>query len=198
MRVDEQRPFELHGPIEGLSLLDALENNELNGVCPELPGVYLWSRRISPTSQNLATQDAFTDWLDSELSRRQGIVTDDVKHMGAITWYVGGSKLRNEKKQALADAACTRENRKKIQGLLRSFDYHVTLYVGETDNICSRVKQHLTGASDFSARLAQYGYEWEIVGLRYALLPGWTVKQRQALERSLAILTLSPALSRAG
>ena len=190
--------FELHGAYRGDDLRDALDNDELMGLCPELPAVYLWSRRVSPTSQDITTQDAFMEWLATELQRTQGVVEDNVKHMGRITWHVGGASLRDGKRQALAEAAGTRENRKKIQALLSSFDYHVTLYVGETDNLYARVKQHLTGASGFSQRLQAHGYEWEKVGLKYALVPEWTQLQRQALERSLAILTLSPTTSRAG
>lgn len=189
---------ELSGPYAGDQLADAYRHNELDGFCDEGPGVYLWLRRISPTSEQIATQEAFLNWIRGELARSQGVVTDTLRHMGKMSLSVGGAHLDERKLKALGEVAGTRRERQHVQALLRQFDYTVSLYVGETQNVADRIRQHLAGQTDFSARLNEYGYAWGSVGLKYAVLDNWTASQRRALERSLAIFTLAPNTSRAG
>lgn len=186
-------------PIDGITLVDSFNNGELSGLCPAEPGIYFWLRRLSPTSQELATKERFLDWLNSALLKKQGVVNDRIKHIGRVELSIGGSELDTKvKKDSLSQLAETRKDRLALQKLFSYFDYTMILYVGESENIQQRILQHLSNRTDFSVRLKEMDYEWEELGLIYCVLPELAMPERRALERILSILLLAPATSRAG
>lgn len=190
--------IDLCGPYDGSRLIEAFYNNELEGYFNNEPAVYLWLRRLSPTGSQIATQETFLDWINAELKRPQGVVVDNLLHMGTMTFAVGGADLGTRKLEALSKIAETRMERQRIQTLLRAFDYTVALYVGESESLLGRMREHLSGRTDFAERMSTSGYTWESVGVKYVAVPEYTIAQRRALERSLSILMLAPATSRAG
>ena len=189
---------ELCGPFHGSELADAFSSGTLSHVVERGPAVYLWLRRLSPPSRAIANSDQFIDWLVNHLGRTQGVVEDQVRHLGGVQLRLGGATASPKKLETFSTLAKTRAGRRALQRLLSQFDYTVALYVGETDDLLVRIAQHLAGSTEFSRRILTLGYSWEELGLKYLPLIQSTAPERRALERALAILTLAPATARAG
>lgn len=199
-----QLEFELSDVLEGNLLSDALENQSLDGVleragCVGRPGVYVWLRRLSPKNHSIGTPSAFLEWIQGSVGRTQGEVKDRVRHIGHISFKLGGSTLSEKNVASLAEIGEDYAQAKQLQRLLRQFDYTQALYVGESADLGSRIREHVSGQSGFSDRLAAFGYGWEEVGLRFAALPEtMSISQRKAIERALAIWLIAPQTDRAG
>ena len=189
--------------IAGSELVQRFVDSTVDRVVPrETPGVYLWSRRtVSPTA-TLASYLLFSAWLTKQMMRTVGTVDGTLKHIGSMTLDLGGAgDLTESKLDSLAALGATRPGREVLRNVVSGVSHATTLYVGEADDLCARVGEHLRLETGFAQRAMGsegFGYEWPELALRFVKLPGSTKAERTTLERLLAILTLAPSTSRAG
>jgi hypothetical protein len=199
---DQERWLHVLGPFQGDALEQAHDAGGIDSVIdPEVAqigGVYLWTRKISPPSDAMANAGSFSEWLKEMLLRRQGVVSGPLSHVGQMELQLGGAGLTTEKWNAIEEISETYEQRKAVRSLLSEFDHKVVLYVGEAQCFETRLSSHLSGITGFSERRKLLGHQWSDLGLLLVPMPGSDKPQREALERTLAILTLAPLTSRAG
>jgi hypothetical protein len=193
----------LCGPFPGDDLKEASAAGGFDSILPPqvdptTGGVYLWTRRISPPTDVMGSSTSFSDWLSGMLSRRQGTVSDSLRHIGQLDLHLGGAKLNDTKLTAIKEMTETWEQRESLRDLLAKFDNRVVLYVGETKCYDTRLEDHLAGRTGFSKRRKEMGHQWTDLSLLIVPMPGASQAQRAALERTLAVLTLAPLTSRAG
>ena len=161
--------------------------------------VYLWVKRLAPPARAVSNKMAFSQWIESALSRTDGVVHGTVGHLGHAEFTLGRRSISSEKLAALEEITESYDQRKIFQKLFSQLDYSIALYVGETNDLAKRVRDHLGGTTGFAKRLHDYGHTWDDVGLRFVLLPPTvTLTQRQAVERIVASMLLAPATSRSG
>lgn len=188
-----------YGPIRGDDLEEEYLSGSLKDSYSEISAVYVWCARISPRSSNIGTEPAFLEWIQKALKRPRGRLEDQVRHLGTVSLTLGGSSLSPNKLDLLRDLIRTYDDRRVFKAMLSELDYSTALYVGETEDLQIRLRDHLSGRSDFAQRCKQFGYVWQDLGLRYLQLPNDVpASHRRTLERVLAVLLLAPATSRAG
>lgn len=191
-------PFHFTNPIDGKELIDRLQLSNLDALIPSNAGVYLWCRRTSPRPADVPSADAFFASLLKSIGRPVGIAKDSIRHLGHVELQLGTGKLGALKEQTLRDWLAARPNRESLRQIIRDVDYSYALYVGETDDLLVRIGAHLAGQTEFSHRLAQWGYAWSDLGLRYASLPETSVELRTSIERLLALMLIAPGVERSG
>ena len=180
---------------------ERLNQTDISNYIPELPGIYMWQRKISPRSKDIVSNDSFSEWLIKELNRANGIIEQDIRHYAKIHLKIGVSELSKTKNMTITNLISTNNKRKQLRNLLQSLDYTVTLYVGESSNLAKRVQEHMNCETNFMKDATNkdiMGYTFEMLGIRYAILDNFDQKERQSLERIVASLTLAPATRRAG
>jgi len=174
--VSSETNFVASDIYNGATLVDALANESLDGLlekmgCVDKAGIYVWLRRISPQNARLGTPGTFLEWLVESLGRHQGVVSDNLRHIGRMTVDLGGSALSPGKQEAMKEFSSNFELLKDYKKALSVFDYTQVLYVGESNQLHKRLGDHLRGNTDFAKRILALGYAWEELGLRVVVKP---------------------------
>jgi hypothetical protein len=196
--------FRLSSPVLGSDLQAHSNSGGLEDYLSELelvevPGIYLWQRKLSPEQIHVQNPSRFMEWLEDSISKPQGVVNDSLRHIGNIKMQLGGSSLKNHKLHEIEALVKDFDSAKKVLHMIEDVDFTQTLYVGESENLASRILDHFNGRTGFSSRLAELNYTWDDVGLRFYLLPrDVSTSQRRALEHIFSIWLLAPMTSRAG
>ena len=113
-----------------------------------------------------------------------------------------GGDLPGQKREDLHAFLSVASNRAWLSRLLDDLGQHApALYVGETESLATRIRQHMSGQSPFGMRVEANQYlDWRVLDLYYADLgpgPG-NVNQRTALEYLTAVLSVAGMTSRPG
>lgn len=187
-----------------------ITNEFLNNLSTS-PGVYIWRRCIRLEPESILRMENFENWLAKALSAsfvRTNKLTLSPKFknlsiranfMRLEAFEIGGGVLSQSKVRALRDYG-TIPTRLDLYHLLQitTEAFGPTLYVGETDCIRTRVKDHVSTNSPYRERLAELGLDLEDTILNYHEMPDSSQKERQLLEQILSHLLVAPLTRRAG
>jgi hypothetical protein len=134
--------------IDGAELFDARDEGRLKDLVPNVAGLYVWRRKlVAPTSCKSSSQD-FRNWvleLAEQANARLGR-----RALSHCVWsegiQVGGGGLTENKVQTLDAIAANSKLRRLVISYIESLsDFHPAIYIGEADNLCKRVKEHIDG-----------------------------------------------------
>ena len=141
---------------------------------PKSPGLYLWRRVASPPPGAIELPSLFIDWVEKELAA-PFLVAQDKQLTPAICvdqLTLGGYELDSKKRDTLAVLCNERRHRTELLNLIDiSTGVGPTLYVGHSENLKTRIGQHLRGGTDLKDRLAQLGLSFDMTVLRYVVVP---------------------------
>lgn len=164
-------------------------------------GVYLFLRRFVPLNQGFPQADDLVSHVVSSCATSLGHerISRVTSHFGYYEQRLHfGTPLPSGYIPLLNDTVSDVAKRKTIANLLRNFPFPPVLYVGETDNFVSRVKEHLQG-SDVWDRLRLAGYSFADVDFLPLPLPdSFDPKERIVVERILSHLLMAPFTDKAG
>ena len=146
----------------GIHLLQALNGpgqSGLNGIIPATPGIYMWKLQVNTHEMQQCNEwDSFIDLLKQ---RCNTILGEDIPNAGNWVTYKGtelrGKKLPESKEKTLRGLG-NHQQQQYTRRFLSTLDIHApALYVGESSNLRTRVKEHLRGETGFAERLKDTG-----------------------------------------
>lgn len=140
----------------GLELESAAVANELEYVIDRCAAVYAWRRDWVPPKQHRGT-DELIAWLRAALSTPYSIIGPRTLSQIVVIdgLKVGGGSLTDSKLGLLERLARTAKGRSFLNGYLSSLtDLSPVFYVGETNNLVRRVREHLQGLTTFAETLS--------------------------------------------
>jgi hypothetical protein len=158
-------------PIQGNELEDAFDRGELKEVLPNCQAIYMWRRNLVLPKFILSDQSKLYEWIETSLNIPIAqIVNKELSHYATIeSLTIGGLGLSNDKAETLKDMIKKPNNRKFLRDFLRSFGEMVPpLYVGETNTLVRRIKEHLNGDTGLKEVIVDaLGLDWKDVDLWY-------------------------------
>lgn len=197
------------GPFRG----DIFINGEVE-MLPKDAGVYFWRRSLPADPRAAIDESYFLKWLNKSISlpflRAKGIsLSTKIKQEGVTirndfinieSFEIGGGILSEKKKVDTTEITDTINKRSSLMNLLDDilFNFGPILYVGETDSIRTRIKEHINANSPLRLRLAELGLDIQSTTLNILLMPGSNGNERKLLEQILTHLLVSPLTFRAG
>jgi len=157
--------------VDGAELIDALDDQRLSELLPQAAGVYVWRRRLVAPSQCRAGKDAFCEWLENVSMQPLGRITR--RPLSHCVWaeglQVGGGGLTDDKRNTLQTIAISRSAREFVINFVESLSQFTALiYVGQTDNLRVRIRDHLNGDTALHPYVSELlGLEWADLELRF-------------------------------
>ena len=178
----------------GEDLVSELEiTNNLKSILPNSPAIYLWKLRITPTPAQSASPISYTSWLTDLCSTPLGrVISKPLSHYLRLNdLELRGRGLPDEKKAFFLDFLSTRPARMWMTQFLRGLNQHIpALYVGETDQLANRAKQHITGESDFGQQIIDtMNVTWQQLELYYAPVKHPNEERATTARRSFEYIT---------
>lgn len=197
------------GPFRG----DVVENRLLARIKEKLPCIYLWRRVLPLDDVCLTSFEAFETYLKKSIlvsfmkseglvlasSRDEGDVTirADFVRIGGVE--IGRGELTSAKIEQLHNFKSLEPRVEAYRFLLDSTAaFGPVVYVGETDCLLSRIRQHCANNSPLRSRFVGLGIELDQAVLYYAPMPGTTKAFRQLYEQVLTHLFVAPLTFRPG
>jgi len=153
-----------------------LREEPLSDLLHEDQAIYLWRRNLTAPSHVIHDAGSMVDWLMECLSTPAAEVPAmDIAHFLHLKGIsVGGGSLTDVKRSTLKELLEPVQGRQWLSGLLESLSaFAPPLYVGETDNLARRARQHLREETDFAKiLLAKLKLSWVNLDLWYTPIPG--------------------------
>lgn len=190
------------------------QQSDIDGHLNAVPGVYQWRRKLGfpfealvdqvvalEHIQHLASQPLLragslaleSKGVSGEVVIRQGIV----RLMGEMT--IGGGSLSEGQVRALVSQLTDRRWRESWGAFLRAAESSCPpLYVGETDNLVRRFREHRDGSTGLESRIQSMGMEIGDLFFEYCEIPNSTREDRCAIEAVLTHVLLAPLVKRPG
>lgn len=160
--------------VPGDELVDALSNGTLVEILPQCSALYVWKRRITVPSYALSSDQDFTKWISGVVEQKSGGISScELAHCVTLHGLtIGGGRLTPEKERTLTWLASKRKARTYIANVVESLtEVAPPIYVGNANNLCVRMKQHLTDATDLSDYLRDtLELDWRDLELNFLLL----------------------------
>jgi hypothetical protein len=178
----------------GEDLVNELEvTNNLKSILPNSPAIYLWKLRITPTPAQSASPITYTSWLNDLCSTPLGrVISKPLSHYLQLNdLELRGRGLPDHKQAFFLEFLSTRPGRIWMTKFLRGLNEHIpALYVGETDQLATRTKQHLTGESDFGQQIiGTMDLTWRQLEIYYAPVTHANEERATAARRSFEYIT---------
>jgi hypothetical protein len=190
----------------GTDLVEVLQSGDsLEPVLTTNQALYMWKRNLEPGADVVRDPERLIQWCvalaGSTTGRVQGKQISHFLRVGSLEIRGGG--LPAPKVDELRAFVRKPANRVWLAKLLAELSDHVpALYVGETESLASRSKQHMKGESDFGSQVlaGTEGYGWGELSLYYCDLGGGpgSKAQRTTLEYLMATLTVAGQTTRPG
>ena len=190
----------------GVDLVELYDSGQsFESALPATPAVYLWKLNIRASIAESAESLSMTNWLDRlcklPLGRSHGVRVGHFLTLGDIE--LRGNGLPPDKKASFQNFLTKPANRRWLLGYLDELSAHMpALYVGETERLPQRVREHVAGASVFGAQVSEDpDLSWEALDLWYAPISACgeqAVKARRSLEYLSTIMTLAGFTRRPG
>lgn len=134
--------------IPGDEMIDAFSDSSLPELVPQSSALYLWRRRIVYDPSVASTPQACSEWLEALSARPAAVLSKrPLSHCVTIEGLVlGGGGLTHEKRHAMSLATQQRRMRERVARIMSSLtDFMPPLYIGQANNLRTRVHQHLRG-----------------------------------------------------
>ena len=133
-----------------------VKQRPLSELLPSSPAIYLWRRLPVVPYPALRDSKAFADWLDDAMQVPTGEVRDRrLSHFAIINHLTLQSQgLTDTKKRQLATLVSTPKRRRWLADYIRQLRcFSPPLYCGETGNLATRTKEHLSGETGFGQQV---------------------------------------------
>jgi hypothetical protein len=165
--------------VSGTELLDIFGNISEYGSARTNPedlfencqAIYAWRRSLSPTRLALESKAGALDWLNGQLRLPAGEITSKrLSHFATLDKMIlGGGEISESKRQLLIDTLAAAKGRRWLLSYVRSLEQLTPpIYIGETKNLHTRIRQHLNSGSDFGRSIDQHDLlEWKYLKLEY-------------------------------
>ena len=141
--------------------LNEAKNDNLQNFVRCLPGVYIWRRKFLGPSGGANNIDVFTNWVKELTSQPVGKVSSMyLNHCMSIEGVqVGGGGLTPKKDETLSGIKSP-GIRKFVIDFVQSLSFYTApIWIGQTGNLCQRVKQHLDGATELKSYVKTLGID---------------------------------------
>jgi hypothetical protein len=201
--------------IAASDLVEDLASDQTLARLPTDAAIYFWKLRLAPPDEvSDYDADGWRRHLDRLSSIPQGrLPSVRFSHsIRAEQIVVGGGGLTQDKRNTLYSVVSTFQGARAVRRFLEQVQDQVpAMYVGETGNLRRRIKQHLSGDSDFALEVVRDGgFSWDDLVLGYCSLGSEqsdevseepaadTTKVRRALEYLAAELTIANYTKRPG
>ena len=163
-------------------------HEQISGL-PESPAIYLWRLRFGARLEQRGGMKAFMVQLNQELEKPVGSVEPVMMGTTVLIGHtkIGGGKLSEKKQQFLFDNYGNEAARADIVHFYESLDcFAPVLYVGKSQAVRTRLKQHLDGETNLRSYLHDsLERDWRSVTLSVLPLPAAVCKQDPALSAEL-------------
>lgn len=195
----KKRTIKMSPLIQALDFIDQ-ESGELimEALPPKLPGIYVWYHRFTPSQ---SSSEDLMAWIDRALRLPIARVSGNFGHFGRAVIELGASRLdsgpNSSKRRALLEFFANDTLREEFTTLLQDFDSSMVLYVGQTEDLNRRTREHL-GNGGLVEKFRALDWELGELSMRFIVLPDTETALREAIERILSVLLLAPLVDRAG
>jgi len=176
---------------------------------PALPAVYLWRRVLRYDSNEPSGFDEEEAWIRRQaeaplatlrslrLSTARDACSTNVRSSFVLLGElrIGAAYLQGKELLPRADVD-RRFVLETLEGLVDA--YGPVLYVGESEKLQQRIRQHLRGETGLVTRLKECGLGLKDVALSYILLDGTPENCRLQIEQLLTHLVRAPLTRKAG
>jgi hypothetical protein len=186
-------------------LFDARTSGQtLGDYLPSTPGLYMWKWSLHPPQHCIHDPKAMLEWCDKIASSSFGEVSAiSLTHylqIGSIR--VAGSGLNSTKTDDLRLFLDSTKRRRWFAGFMASLEPHSpAIYVGETDCLSRRIKEHMDGLTGFGSKIEESAdISWTSLAL-YVLDFGEKPigeRLRMAFEYVATLATISGMTDRPG
>jgi hypothetical protein len=194
--------------VSGLELERAyVGNSSMAEIVPAGSAVYAWRRKFRAPPGIAADPVALASWIAATTKTPSAILPEkELSHYLLLHGIsIGGAALTESKLLTLATWAAEPKSRHWLLSMVESIGALAPpLYIGETDNLARRVKDHLGDKTDFSNTLLhKLKLTWQDCELNYCPVPAELLttdaKDRRTLvELVVARLTVAGCTSRPG
>ena len=156
---------------DATELVEAIDSESLDDLLQDRPAVYLWRRRFSAPSGCISDAKTCESWISEVSSQPLGRVRR--KSIAPCLWteglQVGGGGLSPDKQNTLEAACAARSQRQVLVNFLEGLsDFTQPMYIGQTNNLKVRVKQHLCGETGLQSYVFDtLGLSWDDIQFRY-------------------------------
>jgi hypothetical protein len=191
------RPWQSFSGHELLAILES--DKSLSGSVTSSPGVYMWKLNPGAGDLNPSKPEDIIERLQKITTASQGKAERFNHHSLRSEISVAGNGLQGKEKR-LSKFVYGRENAKWMLELLDSLSMHLpSLYVGQTNNLATRLAEHLRGGSDFSSRLvAEKAYSFEDLNVYILVMDGAEKELLEAIEHVVSVVTIAGFTKRVG
>ena len=177
-------------------------------------GIYIWRRSFRKDPEVIQDSDDLVAWIERIVAAPlyvgdSMVVKDDSDggdrrtrsefvRMSGLT--VGSGKLSSEKIEILKKLSNSISWRRELYLSLVGATEKLgpVLYVGQAEDICGRVGDHVRGQTGFASRVGRLGIEFEDLVLQYAETPELEKQARELLEQILTHVLVAPLTIKAG
>ena len=157
--------------VSGDEIEDAVSRNELEDLLPTCQAIYLWRRNLSPPKRALRDPNSFYKWIDRILQTPLGVIENkELSHFAKLQSLVlGGLGLTRDKRDTLKKLLHHSAHRNWIKQFIESMTALTPpIYVGETNDLCSRVRQHVNGDTNLGdVVISKLRLTWSALELGY-------------------------------
>ena len=151
--------------------LNEAKNDNLQNFVKCLPGVYIWRRKFLGPTGGAINVDIFKSWV-RELTSQPVAMLDktQLNHCLFVEGVqVGGGGLTPKKEETLNGIDST-GMRKFVVDFVQSLSiFTAPIWIGQTGNLCQRVKQHLDGTTELISYVKTLGID--LSDLQFHYLP---------------------------
>jgi len=184
--------------------------------CHDLPhgsGVYIWRRALPTSPEVVFDQNNFGKWLETALAvpyiSAKDLTLSSQKGSDGLSirngflrinrLEIGGERL-SEKKNLDLGQLSTIKKRTSLMNFLETVMSNMgpVLYVGEADDIRTRMEDHTTSNSPLQKKLDDLGLSLGNTTVTVFLMKCSNKAERTLLEQILTYLLISPLSFRAG
>jgi hypothetical protein len=183
-----------------------LRSEDLGTLLPRGSAVYVWRRHLTPPSEIAGNGALFARWMAEAVKVPSAkLPRQDLSHFLSVDGVsLGGNPLTDDKVSTLREWLIDAQSRKWMAKFVGSVsDLAPPLYVGESDELPRRIKEHLNGDTDFSTTLLALGLKWTDCRLSVCPVPSEMLKvdakaRRTLIEMIVARLAIAGSTSRPG
>ena len=125
----------------------------MSEIVPPKSAIYAWKRNFRPSPDLAADPVSLAEWIaETTKSPAASIPARELSHYLLLHGIsIGGAPLTEAKLQTLKSWTSEPRSRRWLMDLIESIRMLAPpLYVGESDNLARRVKEHLGLRTDFS------------------------------------------------